>query len=89
MLVFETHRLACLSGHFFTIKAGQKKSVWSCDVEFDLQIVDLALGGQMMIKLMQQMGAFPQILWINLVRPSSKELTESVCKGGTPLNWTG
>lgn len=44
---------------FFTIKAGQKKkSMWSCDVEFDLPIVDLALGAQMTIKVMQQMGAF-------------------------------
>lgn len=54
--------------------------MWSCDVEFDLQIDDLALGAQMMIL---------QILWINLGGPSGKELTESVCKGGTPLNWTG
>lgn len=92
MLVFETHRLACLSGHFFFFfynKGGtkkKKKSMWSCDVEFDLPIVDLALGAQMTIKVMQQMGAFLQILWINLVGPSGKELTESVCKGGTPLN---
>lgn len=63
--------------------------MWSRDVEFDLPIVDLALGAQMTIKVMQQMGAFPQILWINLVGPSGKELTESICKGGTPLNRTG
>lgn len=72
---------------FFYNKGGTKSP--SVHVTFDLQIVDLALSGQIMIKVRRQTEVLPQILWIHLVPPSGKELTESVCKGGPSVLGTG